>query len=109
MPSHLYSAIASHSCGMFDFPPRLPTYSWSCRYLTKIADQIIVLMSEEHASAIVWSDEEAGDTLEEIGDDDDDERLFTYSVAKTKEEQENVTPLPGFVVRTSEFLHTWLP
>lgn len=55
-------------------------------------------MSEEHANAIVWSDEEAPDTLDEI-DDDDDERLFTYSVAKTKEEQENVTPLPGFTVR----------
>lgn len=30
--------------------------------------------------------------------DDEVDRLFTFEVAKTKEEQENVTPLPGFEV-----------
>lgn len=53
-------------------------------------------MAEEHANAIVWSDEETADTLDVIEGEVD--RLFTFEVAKTKEEQENVVSRAGFEV-----------
>lgn len=77
--------------------------SYGTRYLTKIADQILVLLSEEYASAIVWSEEETIETLDLIEGAVD--RMFTFEVAKTKEEKENVTPRPGFEVCR---LHTLL-
>lgn len=50
---------------------------------------------------MVWSeDSEETDTMDV--DDDEDDRLFTFEVAKTNEQEENVTPRPGFKVGTSK-------
>ena len=60
-------------------------------------DQLHCFISFEHASSIVW----AGDTQEELGIEEDDEvdRLFTFEVTKTSEQEENVVPRPGITVR----------
>lgn len=71
------------------------------RYLTKITDQVVCLISDEHARAIVWNDAEdlpPVDTWEE-----DSDRLYTFEVLKTNEQEENVTARPGFTVRSSRF------
>ncbi|KAJ7117660.1 hypothetical protein C8R44DRAFT_791229 [Mycena epipterygia] len=67
------------------------------RYLTKMADQVSCLISSEHARAIVWNDE-----VEDLPMDIDEEsdRLFTFEVAKTNEQDENVTVRPGFTMNT---------
>ncbi|KAI0253465.1 hypothetical protein BJV78DRAFT_1153081 [Lactifluus subvellereus] len=65
------------------------------RYLTKICDQIVALLSPEHSASLVWKDEDA-DTENadvEIGDSD---RLFTFEVAETNEQEENAVARPGF-------------
>ncbi|KAJ7464645.1 hypothetical protein FB451DRAFT_1370363 [Mycena latifolia] len=67
------------------------------RYLTKIADQVTCLISPEHARAIVWNPE-----AEELPMDLDEEsdRLFTFEVAKTNEQDEGVSVRPGFTINT---------
>ncbi|KAI0052043.1 hypothetical protein FA95DRAFT_1618925 [Auriscalpium vulgare] len=59
------------------------------RYLTKMCDQILCFLSHEHASSLVWKDV-PGDQI------DGSKRKFTFHVAKTKEQQENVTTRAGF-------------
>lgn len=76
-----------------------------CRYLTKIADQVVALVSDEHADAIVWrsGDNDGSDSGDENTDSTDDDldnidRLYTFKVAKTREEEENVVASLGFKV-----------
>jgi hypothetical protein len=66
--------------------------------LTKITDQIVCLLSDDHASAIVWGKEEEVADLDDNDIDKDLDRMYTFSVAKTREEEENVTISPGFKV-----------
>ncbi|KIJ61761.1 hypothetical protein HYDPIDRAFT_115585 [Hydnomerulius pinastri MD-312] len=65
------------------------------RYLTKICDQVTALISEEHAKSIVWSEPDNDDELAE-SDEDDTDRLFTFEVSKTNEQEEGVSVRPGF-------------
>lgn len=65
------------------------------RYLTKLCDQITVLISSEHAGAMVWGDEN-DDDLDR--DNEESDRLYTFEVAKTNEQEENVSIRPGFQV-----------
>ena len=56
------------------------------RYLTKLCDQLVCLLSDEHSQAIVWGDEA-------------DDRVYDFLVAKTNEQEESVTARLGFTVR----------
>ncbi|KAI1789533.1 hypothetical protein LXA43DRAFT_1153915 [Ganoderma leucocontextum] len=67
------------------------------RYLTKIADQVVCLMSDEHAEAMVWRGE-ALDSEQDSIDDEDSDRLFAFEVSKTNEQEEGVTSRPGFEI-----------
>jgi hypothetical protein len=72
----------------------------SSRYLTKIAHQVVALVSPEHAAHIIWKDD-ADDPMsdsQDDDDDDDDDRFFTFEVAKTKEETESARASDGFSV-----------
>jgi hypothetical protein len=53
------------------------------------------LISPEHARAIVWTEEEET-ALMDI--DEESDRLFTFEVAKTNEQEEGVAVRPGFIV-----------
>jgi len=66
----------------------------------KICDQVVALLSAEHSDSIVWGDEDDDDESmdAEAGDDD---RLFTYEVAKRNEQEESASSRPGFQVITS--------
>jgi hypothetical protein len=80
------------------------------RYLNKLCDQLVCLLSGEHSKALVWSsvdtnkaDEECdGDGDDEDGDgtstDSDSDRFGSFEVAKTKDQEENVAVRAGFVV-----------
>ena len=94
------------------------------RYLTKLADQILVFVSPEHAQSIKWkdgigepgsitneldedsdNDDEDSDDNDEDSDDDeenmssDDERVYDFSVEKTAEQEESVKMRVGFEAR----------
>lgn len=62
------------------------------RFLTKIADQTMCVMSDEHAQHMIWK--EAADE-ESMEMDEEGDRFFTFEVAKTNEQEENVTVRPG--------------
>jgi len=66
------------------------------RYLTKISDQVVALICEEDASKIVWMEEPDADIADL--DEDESDRMFTFEVAKTHEQEENATVRPGFVL-----------
>lgn len=66
------------------------------RYLTKVTDQVVALISEEHVNTLVWRDEAEDGVVEDSEDDSD--RLFSFQVAKTNEQEENVVMRPGFKV-----------
>ncbi|KAI9443933.1 hypothetical protein H4582DRAFT_2125919, partial [Lactarius indigo] len=65
------------------------------RYLTKMCDQVVALLSADHSASIVWNDED-GDTDSIDIDAGDSERLFAFEVAKTNEQEESAVSRPGF-------------
>ena len=67
--------------------------------MTKIVDQLHCLISSDHASSLVWAGD-VQDALEiDVEDDDQVDRLFTFEVMKTNEQEENVIPRQGITVR----------
>jgi hypothetical protein len=65
------------------------------RYLTKMCDQVVALLSPEQSASLVWneqqSDAESVDT-----DVDDYDRLFAFEVSKTNEQEESAAARLGF-------------
>jgi len=62
-----------------------------------MCDQVVALLSPEHTASIVWGDEDS-DTESMDVDTGDDDRLFTYEVAKRNEQEESAVSRPGFQV-----------
>jgi hypothetical protein len=71
----------------------MPVY----RYLTKMCDQVVALLSPEQTASIVWGGEDS-DTESMDVDTGEDDRLFTYEVAKRNEQEESAVSRPGFQV-----------
>jgi hypothetical protein len=64
-----------------------------------MCDQVVALLSAEHSASIVWGDEDSsGNTKCVDPDTGDDDRLFTYEVAKRNEQEEGAVSRPGFQV-----------
>jgi hypothetical protein len=61
---------------------------------------MVALLSKEHAGTLILNDGINDEDVSEVdeGLDDDDDRLFTFEVQKTKEEEESVLLFPGFTV-----------
>ena len=67
------------------------------RYLTKICDQIIALLSLEHSTTIVWNDEESDAESDDVSTCEFD-RVYSFEVAETNEQEDNAVSYPGFQV-----------
>ena len=69
------------------------------RYLTKLCDQLICLLSAEHSQAIVWGNG-VGDPEGALFDSDNDDSnwIFDFVVAKNSEQAENFIARQGFTV-----------
>jgi hypothetical protein len=81
------------------------------RYLNKLCDQLFCLLSSGHSKAPVWDsdDNDKADVKCDDDDDDDDDastdsdktdhdRFFSFKVAQTNDQKENVRVRAGFVV-----------
>ncbi|KAI6101021.1 hypothetical protein EDD16DRAFT_1844403 [Pisolithus croceorrhizus] len=67
------------------------------RYLTKMCDQVVALISSAHAQTIVWSDGDEDDN--EVRDEDDEGgRIINCIVDRTTEQEESVQVREGFKV-----------
>ncbi|KIK47713.1 hypothetical protein CY34DRAFT_8765 [Suillus luteus UH-Slu-Lm8-n1] len=76
------------------------------RYLTKMCDQLTALISPEHSRSIVWSEREGedDDSLMEMEDEQDEsDRMATFEVRKSNEQEEAVNLRPGFQA-TSDYI-----
>jgi len=62
-----------------------------------MCDQVVALLSPGYSASIVWNDGDDGSKPvdADVGDTD---RLFTFEVAKTNEQEENTIASPGFQV-----------
>ncbi|PVF92927.1 hypothetical protein CPB86DRAFT_144289 [Serendipita vermifera] len=71
------------------------------RYLSKLCDQLICLISDEDSANLVWKE----DATQMAENDDPEEsleaydRVFAFSVQQTNEEKETATVKPGFTIR----------
>jgi hypothetical protein len=67
------------------------------RSLTKICDQIIALLSSEHSTTIVWNDEESDTESVDVSTCEFD-RVYSFEVTETNEQEESAVSYPGFQV-----------
>ncbi|KAF8548147.1 hypothetical protein OG21DRAFT_1607071, partial [Imleria badia] len=66
------------------------------RYLTKICDQVVALISSDHAQTILWSEEDGEDEDMVEVDYDESDRMYAFEVAETNEQEETVSVRKGF-------------
>ncbi|KAH9054521.1 hypothetical protein EDB87DRAFT_1834757 [Lactarius vividus] len=78
------------------------------RYLTKMCDQVVALISAGHFASIVWNDEDR-DSVSIDMDTGDSERLFTFEVAKTDGQEENAVSRPGFQINSRAIVPNQAP
>ncbi|KAF8607199.1 hypothetical protein BDV93DRAFT_591195 [Ceratobasidium sp. AG-I] len=69
------------------------------RYLSKLADQTIALISTKEAKLMVW-DTGAHNADAPIGfaESNDESRMFSFEVSQTSEQEENAIARPGFEI-----------
>ena len=94
------SAIELRSCGMSNqFLFFRPILTGPHRYLTKLCDQIVCLMSSKHSQAIMWGDElEDRHDISTVSVGGGSNRVYSFVVAKTNDKEEDVVARPGFTV-----------
>ncbi|QRV84782.1 GTP-binding protein [Ceratobasidium sp. AG-Ba] len=70
------------------------------RYLSKLAEQIVALISPEQANKFVWDTGARNKDLpaDQANEDDDESRLFSFEVSKSLEQEEDATSHPGFSI-----------
>ncbi|KAH7884451.1 hypothetical protein F5I97DRAFT_1937890 [Phlebopus sp. FC_14] len=74
------------------------------RYLTKMCDQVVALISSIHAQSIVWNGQDK-DEEDVFGmNEDESDRIYPFEVALTNEQEESVTVREGFKVCHSRFV-----
>ncbi|KAH9029437.1 hypothetical protein EDB85DRAFT_1531855 [Lactarius pseudohatsudake] len=82
------------------------------RYMSKLCDQLVCLLSSEHSRAVAWGDEDDESDKEDDDDSDgiltdsektDSNRFYRFEVAKTKDQEENV------VVKGEGFMVSYYP
>ena len=74
------------------------------RYLSKLCDQVYCLISDEHGRRLVWKQDFKSAVEEQQHSEDEDDmerfdRLFTFKVAVTNEQEETATIHKGFTVK----------
>ena len=67
-----------------------------------MCDQVVSLISSEHAQTILWNEEEDSEDEDILEvDHDESDRMFTFEVSQTNEQEETVAVRKGFKVSSS--------
>jgi len=72
------------------------------RYLTKLCDQLVCLLSTRHSQAFVWRD--GFDYAEHDSENDESDGFFDFRLAKTSKQEENVVARQGFTMTSSRLV-----
>jgi hypothetical protein len=69
------------------------------RYLTKICDQLVCLLSSTHSQAMVLGDDDDDrDDTSLNSENVDSDRLFDFTVAKKSKQENSIVARQGFTV-----------
>ncbi|KAI0296531.1 hypothetical protein B0F90DRAFT_1035697 [Multifurca ochricompacta] len=75
------------------------------KYLTRLCDQLVCLLSKAHSQAIIWGDDDAkrndGDDVLSYSRNEDPEQLLRSEAIKIKDQEENIVARPGFMINTT--------
>ncbi|KIM24854.1 hypothetical protein M408DRAFT_26650 [Serendipita vermifera MAFF 305830] len=74
------------------------------RYLTKLCDQLICFISDEHSEKLAWQEDDMPADEDNILDSEDKDlynRLFSFQVKQTDEEEESAIAKDGFMIQHS--------
>ncbi|CAB5351422.1 unnamed protein product [Rhizophagus irregularis] len=71
------------------------------RYLTKLTDHQLCLMSDKDLESFEWNTDNS-----DVDSDDDDDTCYEFEVKKSQEEQEDFRIYPGFEVNLSDKIKT---
>ncbi|PVF90962.1 hypothetical protein CPB86DRAFT_820903 [Serendipita vermifera] len=69
------------------------------RYLTKLCDQLVCLMSDEDSAKIVWKEEDPKEENTALDPLEQFDRLFSFMVEEINEEKETVKTRQGFTAK----------
>ncbi|KAL4067468.1 hypothetical protein V8B97DRAFT_2061708 [Scleroderma yunnanense] len=73
------------------------------RYLTKLCDQVVALMSPEHAQSIVWKQQDGDDDDSALDRDVGNTRIINCVVDRTTDQEESIKVRKGFKA-SSEYI-----
>ncbi|KAI0250862.1 hypothetical protein BJV78DRAFT_1127282, partial [Lactifluus subvellereus] len=68
------------------------------RYLTKLCDQLVCLLSAEHSQAIVWDDEDKDD--DDVSTHEESDNADQLHYFEVNDQEENVAARPGFTMNS---------
>jgi hypothetical protein len=64
-----------------------------------MCDQVVALLSAEHSASLVWgNDDDETESVADVIDHGEDDRLFVFEVARRNEQDESAKSRPGFQV-----------
>ena len=70
------------------------------RFLLKLSDQVVALISDEHSAKLVFQDNADDPSLDlDVDTVEDSDRLFDFEVKQTSQQDETVGAAEGFRVR----------
>ena len=72
----------------------------SCRFLTKLCDQVVALISDQHSEKLVF-DNDMEDVDVDFDDPDavdDSDRVFSFEVQQTRQQEDSARAGKGFKV-----------
>ena len=70
------------------------------RFLLKLSDQVIALISDEHSAKLVFQDDADDPSLDfDVNTVEGSDRLFDFEVRQTSQQDETVGAAEGFKVR----------
>ena len=99
-PSHPFQETEQLSSGRSSSPISNVTQIENMpRFLTKLCDQVLALVSVEHEKLLVLENEDANlDNDSEVHLADDSDRLFQFKVQQTIQQEETASAKEGFKV-----------
>ena len=76
----------------------------SCRFLTKLCDQVVALISDQHSERLVFDDdtEDVDVDFDDSNTVEDSDRVFAFEVQQTRQQEDSARAGKGFKVMSMD-------